>query len=84
MVDWETAVTLGSRIAGDGPEVDAGTAEAVVAELRAGAERSTGPVRAFTGLHAGAAAPVLVVDRTGWVQANVEASRRSWSRSWPS
>jgi coenzyme F420 biosynthesis associated uncharacterized protein len=48
-------------------------AEAVVAELRAGAERSTPLVREFTGLAAGErSAPVLVVDRPGWIEANVE------------
>ena len=75
MVDWETAVTLGSRIAGDGPDGRRRrTAEAVVAELRAGADRSTGLVREFTGLYAAErTAPVLVVDRPGWVRANAEA-----------
>ena len=41
MVDWELAVTLGSRLAGAGPEVTTEEAEATVAELRDGAERST-------------------------------------------
>ncbi|MDP3891198.1 zinc-dependent metalloprotease, partial [Nocardioides sp.] len=44
-----------------------------VAELRAGADRSTGLVREFTGLHAAEhSAPVLIVDRAGWVQANAD------------
>ncbi len=74
MVDWETAVALGSRIAGDGPTVDAAAAAAVVAELRSGADRSTGLVREFTGLYAAdRSAPVLVVDRAGWVRANAQA-----------
>jgi coenzyme F420 biosynthesis associated uncharacterized protein len=48
-------------------------ADAVVAELRADAERSTGLVREFTGLEATErTAPVLVVDRTGWIQANAD------------
>ena len=48
-------------------------AEAAVAELRAGADRSTGLVREFTGLVAAEhTAPVLVVDRRGWVQANAD------------
>jgi len=74
MVDWQTAVTVGARVAGEGPTVDAAEAMAAVAELRAGAERSTGLVRDFTGLQAGErTAPVLVVDRAGWVQANAAA-----------
>ena len=73
MVDWDFAVTLGARVAGEGPEVTAEDAAAAVAELRAGAERSTGLVRDFTGLQAAEhTAPVLVVDRRGWVQANAD------------
>jgi coenzyme F420 biosynthesis associated uncharacterized protein len=73
MVDWDLAVSIGSRIAGDGPDISRGEAAAVVAELRADAERSTGLVRDFTGLVAAdRTAPVLVVDRPGWVQANAD------------
>jgi coenzyme F420 biosynthesis associated uncharacterized protein len=74
MVDWDLAVRLGSRIAGDGPSIGRDEAHAVVEELRAGADRSTGLVRDFTGLVArDHSAPVLVVDRGGWVQANADA-----------
>jgi len=74
MVDWRLAVGLASRIAGEGPETTRDEAEAVVAELREDAARSTGLVRDFTGLDApDGTAPVLVVDRAGWVQANAEA-----------
>ena len=74
MVDWDLAVRIGSRLAGDGPTVGREEAAAVVAELRAGADRSTGLVREFTGLAAAErTAPVLVVDRAGWVQANADA-----------
>lgn len=73
MVDWDLAVSLGSRIAGDGPTVDRDTAAAVVAELRADADRSTGLVRDYTGMVAvERTAPVLVVDRAGWVAANAD------------
>jgi coenzyme F420 biosynthesis associated uncharacterized protein len=48
-------------------------AASVVEELRAGAEKSTPLVRDFTGLHAEArSAPVLVVDRPGWIRANAD------------
>ena len=74
MVDWEVAVAVGSRLAGPGPTVTGDEAAAAVAELRADAERSTGLVREFTGLAAAErTAPVLVVDRQGWVRANTEA-----------
>ncbi|GAW48782.1 uncharacterized protein PD653_1827 [Nocardioides sp. PD653] len=73
MVDWDLAVSIGSRIAGDGPAISRGEAAAAVAELRADADRSTGLVREFTGLVAAdRTAPVLVVDRPGWVQANAD------------
>jgi coenzyme F420 biosynthesis associated uncharacterized protein len=72
-VDWQLAVSLGSRLSGAGPEVSADEAAATVAELRNGADRSTSYVREFTGLDAGAlSAPVLVVDRPDWIQANVD------------
>jgi len=71
MVDWEYAVRIGTRFAGEGPVVSRGEADEVVAELRAGADRSTGLVKDFTGLAAAEhTAPVLVVDRPGWVRAN--------------
>ena len=73
MVDWDLAVSIGSRLAGDGPSVTWEEAAAVVTELRDGANRSTGLVREFTGLQAAAdTAPVVVVDRAGWVQANAD------------
>lgn len=77
LVDWDFAVTVGARIAGPGPEVSPDEASAAVAELREGAARSTPLVREFTGLHAEAGtAPVLVVDRTGWLRANADGFAR--------
>jgi coenzyme F420 biosynthesis associated uncharacterized protein len=74
MVDWDLAVRIGGRLAGEGPTVGRDEAAAIVEELRAGADRSTGLVREFTGLTArDHSAPVLVVDRAGWVQANADA-----------
>jgi len=76
MVDWDLAVRIGSRLAGDGPVVERADAAAIVSELREGAGRSTGLVREFTGLVAADhTAPVLVVDRAGWVQANADGFR---------
>lgn len=73
MIDWDLAVRVGSRLAGDGPAVTRSQASGVVEELRAGAEKSTPLVREFTGLVAEArTAPVLVVDRPGWIQANAD------------
>lgn len=73
MVDWEIAISIGSKLAGEGPVVTRAEADEVVAELRADADHSTGLVRDFTGLSApDHTAPVLVVDRPGWVRANAE------------
>jgi len=73
MIDWDLAVRVGSRLAGDGPVVTRTEAAGVVEELRAGAEKSTPLVREFTGLSAEErSAPVLVVDRPGWIQANAD------------
>lgn len=73
MIDWELAVRMGSRLAGEGPVVGRDEAADAVAELREGANRSTALVRDFTGLRAAErTAPVLVVDRPGWIQANAD------------
>jgi coenzyme F420 biosynthesis associated uncharacterized protein len=73
MVDWDLAVSIGSRVAGEGPQVTREFAEQVVAELRHDADRSTGLVREFTGLVAeDRTAPVLAVDRPGWIRANAD------------
>ena len=73
MVDWGLAVQLGAKFAGDGPRVEAEEAAQAVAELRDGAARSTAYVRDFTSLDAPPdTAPVLVIDRQGWVQANAD------------
>ena len=74
MIDWDLAVATASRMAGPGPVITRPEAEAAVTELRAGANTSTGLVRDFTGLVVhDRTAPVLVVDRTGWIQANADA-----------
>ena len=76
MIDWDLAVLAASKLSGPGPMVSRAEAEATVDELREGAHRSTPLVREYTGLvgaDGGArSAPVLVVDRPGWIQANVD------------
>ena len=77
MVDWRLAVSAATKLAGPGPQVSRAEADEVVAELRADAHRSTPLVRDFTGLVAQeASAPILVVDRHGWVQANADGFER--------
>ena len=74
MVDWDLAVRVGSRLVGEGPVVSRSEATEAVEELRAGADRSTPLVREFTGLVATErSAPVMVIDRPSWIQANADA-----------
>jgi coenzyme F420 biosynthesis associated uncharacterized protein len=73
MIDWDLAVSTAVRLARPGPEVGRDEARAIVAELREHAAASQEHVRGFTGLDSGEnTTPVLVVDRPGWVTANVQ------------
>jgi coenzyme F420 biosynthesis associated uncharacterized protein len=80
MVDWNLAVTTATRLVRPGPEISREEARAVVAELRRHATASEEHVRRFTGMQppssdGDAEAPVLVVDRSSWVRANVAGFR---------
>jgi len=76
MVDWDLAVTTAKRLMRPGPDIGRDEARSVVAELRTSAATAEVHVRDFTGLHAeSASAPVLVVDRGGWVEANADGFR---------
>ncbi|MEU4892467.1 zinc-dependent metalloprotease [Streptomyces sp. NPDC044780] len=80
MVDWNLAVATATRLVRPGPEVSREEARAVVAELRRHAKSSEEHVRGFTrmAVSGGPASdtPVLVVDRTGWIKANVAGFRQ--------
>ena len=80
MVDWNLAVATAQRLTRPGPEVSRDEARAIVAELRSHAQDSEAHVRAFTRMYGDAevpphGTPVLIVDRTGWVKANVAGFR---------
>ncbi|MGW6573780.1 zinc-dependent metalloprotease [Streptomyces sp. NPDC054945] len=79
MVDWNLAVATATRLVRPGPEVTRDEARAVVAELRRHAKTSERHVREFTRMIPEGASvpdtPVLVVDRAGWVKANVAGFR---------
>ncbi|WP_407912017.1 zinc-dependent metalloprotease [Kitasatospora sp. NE20-6] len=80
MVDWNLAVATATRLARPGPEVSREEAVKVVAELRRHALEAEEHVRGYTGLQPARladaeATPVLVVDRPGWVRANVAGFR---------
>jgi coenzyme F420 biosynthesis associated uncharacterized protein len=77
MVDWDLAVVTAQRLMRPSPEISRAEAAEVVGELRRGAAESEEYVRDFTRLHAeSATAPVLVVDRAGWIQANADGFRQ--------
>ncbi|WP_405880564.1 zinc-dependent metalloprotease [Streptomyces sp. NBC_01136] len=77
MVDWNLAVATATRLVRPGPEVSRDEAREVVAELRRHAKASEEHVRGFTrmGTEDTHDTPVLVVDRPGWVRANVAGFR---------
>ncbi|HEX5569131.1 MAG TPA: zinc-dependent metalloprotease, partial [Streptomyces sp.] len=79
MVDWKLAVATATRLVKPGPEVSRDEAREVVAELRRHAGASERHVRDFTRLRTGddgaGDTPVLVVDRPGWIRANVAGFR---------
>jgi coenzyme F420 biosynthesis associated uncharacterized protein len=76
MIDWDVAISTGTRFARQGPQVSLADARAVVAELRGLTAVVQQPVRELTGLTSqGEAGPVAVVDRPGWIRANVGGFR---------
>ncbi|MFF0161916.1 zinc-dependent metalloprotease [Streptomyces sp. NPDC005263] len=77
MVDWNLAVATATRLVRPGPDVSRDEARAVVAELRRHAKASEEHVRGFTRMATEEShdTPVLVVDRPGWVRANVAGFR---------
>jgi coenzyme F420 biosynthesis associated uncharacterized protein len=94
MIDWDVAVATGVRWARPGPQVSLAEARRAVAELHDLAAVVQEPVRQVTGLVSPqTAAPVAVVDRPGWIRANVDGFRvvleplaeqlRDRSGAWP-
>ncbi|MBO0803918.1 MAG: zinc-dependent metalloprotease [Nocardiopsaceae bacterium] len=76
MIDWDLAISTGLRFARQGPQVSLADARAVVAELRGLTAVVQQPVREVTSLTSLASSgPVAVVDRGGWIRANVGGFR---------
>ncbi len=72
-INWDLAVSTAQRLARPGPHATRTEIAEVVADLRRYADQATPLVRECTGLLGGErTAPVLVVDRLGWIQANVD------------
>src|SRR5690348_13256880 len=72
MVDWELATSTARRLVRPGPEVTRSEADAAVAQLRELAVAAADHVQRITRMTTPEAAPpARVVDRSGWVTANV-------------
>ena len=78
MIDWDIAISTGTRWARPGPQVSLAEARRTVSELRDLAGAVQQPVYEVTGLSAtsnGSIGRVAVVDRPGWIRANVDGFR---------
>ncbi|MBV9092642.1 MAG: zinc-dependent metalloprotease [Streptosporangiaceae bacterium] len=78
MIDWDLAISTGTRWARPGPQVSLAEARRTVAELRDLAVAVQQPVYEVTGLSAagdGSLGRVAVVDRPGWIRSNVDGFR---------
>jgi coenzyme F420 biosynthesis associated uncharacterized protein len=83
MVDWNLAVATATRFVRPGPDVSREEAREVVSELRRHAKSSEQHVRSFTKMFGDTdtdepddhGTPVLIVDRPGWIKANVAGFR---------
>ena len=76
MIDWQVATSTGVRWVRPGPQVSMAEARKVVAELRVLAATVAEPVRELTGLPGSPDdGQVAVVDRPGWIRANVDGFR---------
>ncbi|WP_431844025.1 zinc-dependent metalloprotease [Calidifontibacter indicus] len=74
-VDWNTARSIGRRVAGDGPQVSLGEAHAITEDLRIAAQRAHEPVASTARLDTTGKpdSPVHVVDRSTWIDVNVSS-----------
>jgi len=76
MIDWDVAIATGVRWVRPGPQVSIAEARRAVSELRELADAVREPVRELTGLHSPeVSGQVAVVDRPGWIRANVDGFR---------
>jgi coenzyme F420 biosynthesis associated uncharacterized protein len=77
MVDWSVAFSTATTLVQPGPAISRAGAIQVVADLRECATRAEAYVGEVTGLQAASGtAPVLIVDRPRWIQANLDGFRQ--------
>jgi coenzyme F420 biosynthesis associated uncharacterized protein len=76
MIDWNVAVQTGIRLVRPGPQVSPEDAHQVVSQLRELSRVAQGHVRDFTGMDGALdPSPAQIVDRPGWIKANVDGFR---------
>jgi coenzyme F420 biosynthesis associated uncharacterized protein len=76
VIDWDVAVNTGVRLVRPGPQVDLSDARQAVVQLRELSTVAAGHVREFTGMNPlEPAEPAVIVDRPGWIRANVDGFR---------
>ena len=76
MIDWDVAIATGVRWVRPGPQISMTDARRAVSELRDLADAVRDPVRELTGLYSPeTAGQVAVVDRPGWIRANIDGFR---------
>ena len=77
MIDWTVALSTAQKLVKPGPEISREGAARTVAALRDCAARAEAYIVEVTELVTpSATAPVLVVDRPGWIQANLDGFRQ--------
>ncbi|GAB3211316.1 zinc-dependent metalloprotease [Marinactinospora endophytica] len=75
-IDWDVAVNTGVRLVRPGPQVELDEARAAVLQLRELSVTAQRHVREFTDMHSlEPAGPAVIVDRPGWIRANVDGFR---------
>ncbi|GAA0421237.1 hypothetical protein Acor_77310 [Acrocarpospora corrugata] len=72
VIDWDLAVATGVRLVRPGPQVSRDEAKHAVTELRRLSREAEGHVKEFTGIDSAPPEEATVVDRPGWIRANVE------------
>ncbi len=75
-IDWALATRIARRVAGREPLASSYLATSLRRDFESVTEQAEGLVAEFTGLHAPGPAVATVLDRAGWVDANVSSMRR--------
>lgn len=74
VVDWDLALSTGSRLAPNGPEIGLEQARTAVQQLRQLSSDAVAPVRECTQLIApDVAPPAAVIDRRSWIESNINS-----------